>query len=89
MTQIEEAAIKWADDTYGSGETCIQNGFKAGAEFTQRWIPVEEDLPNNFERVLTKTKSNQFFVSYVRNINEWYYNNDIGVITHWRPIEYN
>ena len=28
--------------------------FEAGVEFTQRWIPVEEELPEIGEKVITK-----------------------------------
>ena len=61
--------------------------FKAGVEFAQRWIPVEEELPNEMECVLLKSE-------YLGSINY-----DVGFLmrgkfktkngkpTHWRPIE--
>ena len=62
MQTINEAAKIYAEDV--CGETyceCYSEGyestkgeitetdFKAGVEFAQRWIPVEEDLPSCYE----------------------------------------
>ena len=66
--------------------------FRAGIEFAQRWIPVEEELPTPNLIVICKIKEYAPFVgvyipenSGFRNIseNEGYYR-----CTHWRPIEY-
>lgn len=51
---------EYFDNTYDEscnmlsyGEVC-QKDFKAGLEFAQRWIPVEEEEPKNREKVLIK-----------------------------------
>jgi hypothetical protein len=68
------------------------DGFKAGVEFAQRWIPVEEEKPENMKSVLVMDNG----CSPIRCIalfldNEFY--PDFKVlkhenITHWRPIDY-
>ena len=70
-----------------------QSAFKAGVEFAQRWIPVEEELPENQELVLVKTNFNCFSTAYFHGKNSGFiiYGDDayerFGIITHWRPIE--
>ena len=78
------------------------DGFKAGVEFAQRWIPVEEELPEVGEMVLTKmekrhgdTLVQNYYSTATRleNQGEWQTVNwvdhsiSFGHITHWRPIE--
>ena len=43
MKTIEEAAKEYSKEPF------IQIGFIVGAEFAQRWIPVEEELPICYE----------------------------------------
>ncbi len=73
--------------------------FQKGVEFAQRWIPVEEELPekknSNFsDLVLTKNKFNNILLE--RYDFEYKHFNSIrhdskevgdGQVTHWRPIE--
>ena len=40
-------------------EDYIVESFKEGVEFSQRWIPIEEELPEVGEIVLVKTKINK------------------------------
>ena len=56
MKTIEEAA-KDFNDSHVNGrhpQTWVSDIFKAGIDFSQRWIPVEEELPEIGERVITK-----------------------------------
>ena len=52
MNTIEQAL----DEAYNNAgsNAYFGNGFKAGVEFAQRWIPVEEELPKIGEKVITK-----------------------------------
>jgi len=60
------------------------NGFINGAEFAQRWIPIEKELPKeNCDRLLVKTKAGRVYLSYFNNGKF----SCSGNITHWRPIE--
>ena len=99
MKTIEEAAIQYAN-TKSSSDVFIEShikDFKAGVEFAQRWIPVEEELPEVGEIVLVRTKINKVTTcemyipkDYLGNIlgeKEWAASyNFKQAITHWRPI---
>lgn len=74
-------------------KTFCEQDFKAGVEFAQRWIPVEEGLPKELpgeisDLVLTKNKiGNVKMERYdfgFRHFTEIRYG---GNVTHWRPIE--
>ena len=59
METIEKAALEYAIQRQVDAEELkyigrYQQSFKAGVEFAQRWIPVEEELPPIGEMVLTK-----------------------------------
>lgn len=45
MKTIEEAAEDFAQSDLIDNQAEAFNGFIEGAKFTQRWIPVEEELP--------------------------------------------
>ena len=93
---LDEAYINAGSNAY------FGNGFKAGAEFAQRWIPVDEELPEIGEQVLAKKELRhgdtwvQNFYSIVTRMTpsgewegvKW---SDVGfnrgIVTHWRPIE--
>ena len=103
MKTIEQASMDYAlsreDNDY-----IIETGmaFEAGVEFAQRWIPVEEGLPEVGDMVLTKmekrhgdTLVQNYYSTATRleNQGEWQTVNwvdhsiSFGHITHWRPIE--
>lgn len=88
MKKIEQAANEhtsggWTDDKIVS--------FKAGVEFAQRWISVEEELPQiNGKIILIKCSNDSAFISsgfYDKNgfTTDYKFTSDIK-ITHWRPI---
>ena len=109
MEYIESAALKYAEPiatyTYYNGmdnltycdlEKCMVDSFKAGVEFAQRWIPVEEELPVIGEKVITKmTKDKRTSYGIATRIREEWEINAHWIdhtfsnmnITHWRPIE--
>lgn len=71
--------------------------FIEGVEFAQRWIPVEEELPEVGEKVITKmTKDKRTSYGIATRIREEWEINAHWIdhtfsnmnITHWRPIEY-
>lgn len=95
MLTIEQAL----DEAYknAGSNAYFGNGFRAGVEFAQRWIPVEEELPEVGEIVLVRTKINKVTTcemyipkDYLDNIlgeKEWAASyNFKQAITHWRPI---
>ena len=101
MKTIEEAA-KDFNDSHVNGhhpQKLVSDIFKAGVDFAQRWIPVEEELPEVGEIVLVRTKINKVTTcemyipkDYLDNIlgeKEWAASyNFKQAITHWRPINF-
>ena len=107
MKTIEEAAIEYINYKYKEfalldiiGEDTsikdLSSDFIAGAEFAIKWIPVEEELPQIGEKVITKMNKDKR-TSYgiaTRIREEWEINAhwidhtfSNMTITHWRPIE--
>ncbi len=90
MKTIEQAAIEYRQTLNDSG-VLLSNTvatFKAGVEFAQRWIPVEEESPSEYEYVLAKRSVGDVYVACFSD-----YTFHTGMphkvnITHWRPIEY-
>ena len=97
MKTIEEAARDYAlsrEDNDYTIET--EMAFESGIEFAQRWIPVEEELPEIGEKVITKMNKDKR-TSYgiaTRIREEWEINShwidhtfSNMTITHWRHID--
>ena len=62
--------------------------FKAGVKFAQRWIPVEEELPEVGECILIISKSDAFRKYTTFDVDNVELQERIKEIaTHWRPIE--
>ena len=99
MKTIDEVAQEYAESINEGGEwthheRIASDGFKDGAEFAQRWIHVEEELPNNKRNVLYKdSDGKEFLAFYIPELKKWMKFRPIGSpiecnnITHWRPIE--
>lgn len=103
MKKVEEAAIEFANDIRenslsgsNAGKQQYQAGrkigFKSGFEFAQRWIPVEEELPetNEFEEskvCLIKGKYGIDIGRYYSNAKRWFLASGSFEVTHWRPVE--
>ena len=96
MRTIEEALNTAYDEC--KSNAYFGNGFKKGVEFAQRWIPVEEELPEVGEIVLVRTKINKVTTcemyipkDYLGNIlgeKKWAASyNFKQAITHWRHID--
>jgi hypothetical protein len=102
MRTIRQSANDYA---YGKISTIVKNvdyermynAFLAGAEFAQRWISVDEELPTPENWVIIRCPSSEEDIPY---IGEWEY--DISMIiemsrewsgdfkpTHWRYIDFN
>ena len=83
MKKIEEVAKEFSEKSVWA----CPISFKAGVEFAQRWISVEEELPETIddEKIFLREPI------LIRNIdgalqvlNTF---SNIGTYTHWRPIE--
>ena len=99
MNTIEQASLEYAEheaNDFPSGdcradmnlceiEDWFKDAFKAGVEFAQHWISVEEELPKIGEKVITKmTKDKERLMvqqqEYVKNGRSM----RIGLTTHFQ-----
>ena len=78
-------------------EKLSEISFKNGVEFAQRWIPVEEELPEVGDVVLVRTKIGKVLtcemyipMDYLGNVlgeKKWCGSyNFKQAVTHWRPV---
>ena len=97
MKTIEEAAKEYAENK--SSSTIFQKAhiedFKAGGEFAQHLIPVEEELPKsnivdalNFFLCIVPIYDYPIVCKFLPITKEWYvpYNGTVVKPTFWRPI---
>lgn len=90
MKIIEEAAKEYANKNHFRFINAVEQevdikAFKAGAEFAQRWISVEEELPNKFDWVLCRSELHDCYIAHY--LGEYGFSVDSNSkITHWRPI---
>lgn len=95
MKSIEENADEYASEAYiVFPQAAVKTAFMAGYKAAQEWISVEDELPENDCRVLSKWKNkkgdDKFGInSYDQFDKKWQYEFDSIIITHWRPIEIN
>ena len=89
MLKINEAAKEFSEKSVWA----CPISFKAGVEFAQRWISVEEELPINQDIVFVKTDLECITTAYLHGEKSGFitYGEDayieFGNVTHWRPIE--
>ena len=105
MKTIEQAAKEFAEN-YGKEnkyafdkKSIAEIAFKLGVDFAQRWISVEDELPEQTNVVLCRKlnkETNEYeyaVASYNKTIKKWiveYSLIDIRfeyIPEHWRPIE--
>lgn len=95
MKTISEAAKshEFNRDLNGIGSLINKStiaSFKAGAEFAQRWIPVEEELPSNVSSILVRNSDFSPIRSTALYQDRKFYPDFLlthDQVTHWRPIE--
>lgn len=86
MKTIEEAASECYQNSGGDiNHEYFKDIFKSGVEFAQRWIPVEEELPEKGDEVLTKTSDEWYRLITFGSVG---YKGFPSQVTHWRPIEH-
>ena len=89
MKKIEEAAHEYFRKAQlGFENPGSESGFIAGVEFAQRWISVEDELPNPGDDIILKLREHP-----LKKYQVWHIADDYDIIlvpvyaTHWRPIE--
>ena len=61
-----------------------EEDFKAGVEFAQRWIPVEEELPEKLVQVIVKLENGWHTTTWITENGDFAFN---VKPTHWRHID--
>ena len=81
MLTIEQAL----DEAYknAGSNAYFGNGFKKGVEFAQRWIPVEEELPEKLVQVIVKLEDGWCTCTWITEDGDFAFN---VKPTHWRHI---
>lgn len=74
-----------------AGIMAAENGFEAGVEFALRWIPVEEDMPKDHQRVIIKWWTGAEDIGFYQESNDSWYGNIqtlcLSRVISWRLIE--
>ncbi len=86
--KIKEAAFNYLANCHYNGESTssdVESAFKAGAEFAQRWISIEEELPDidDGAKILVRSRRGGIYLSYYFKSKGFTSNANI---THWRHI---
>ena len=76
-------AARWDTLQVGNTYDCIEM-FEAGVEFAQRWIPVEEELPEKLVQVIVKFEDGWCTCTWITEDGDFAFNVNP---TSWRPIE--
>ena len=81
MLKIKEAAKEFSEKSVWA----CPISFKAGVEFAQRWISVEDELPSIGDHILIKLKRDKLKIWRIFNEDDRILVSNYA--THWRPIE--
>lgn len=97
MKTIEEAAYEHSEPKANELSHCnmedltildlesnFSASFKAGVEFAQRFIPVEEELPEKLVQVIVKLENGWHTTTWIMEDGSFAFN---VKPTHWRHIE--
>ena len=95
MKTIEEAALK-CNKEYSKQQAPAYIGFTEGVKFAQRWIPVEEELPEDIETdgrtyipcIVTNGETKTIAFRRLSPLTKKWNWNVMMEVTHWRPVEY-
>ena len=76
MKTRKQAAYEYAiDNSFIVKETIIYNAFIAGTEFAQRWIPIEDELPEQLFEDCDQENGNMLHF-YKKYLVKGYYKNE-------------
>ena len=76
-------AARWDTLQVGNTDDCIEM-FEAGVQFAQRWIPIEEELPEKLVQVIVKLENGWCTCTWITEDGDFAFN---VKPTSWRPIE--
>jgi len=94
MKTINEAAKDYASKQWGDYSLKAQErvvtkeDFKAGVKFAERWIPVEEELPETNTHIIAEKDNGLKLGLYFNADGRFMYGSldQTSQVTHWRPI---
>ena len=88
--QASYEALSQSPSYVVKAESVFHEGFSMGVEFAQRWISVEEEIPEKYQNVLLKEDSGSIYVGFYGGNSELPIcratESRLTAITHWRPI---
>ena len=94
MKTIEDLALEYVNSTSITfPEEAVKKAFKKGVEFAQRWISIEDELPQYYQPILADNGKYTAVVARVSDGDEDFYSicgTDFYMNPDpikWRPIE--
>ena len=82
QSEAEEICI-YVDDSCDA-KTVAYESFLSGVEFAQRWIPIEEELPEKSKQVIVKLENGWHTCTWITEDGTFAFN---VKPTHWRYID--
>ena len=82
QSEAEEICI-YVDDSCDA-KTVAYESFLSGVEFAQRWIPIEEELPEKSKQVIVKLENGWHTCTWITGDGTFAFN---VKPTHWRHID--
>ena len=82
QSEAEEICI-YVDDSCDA-KTVAYESFLSGVEFAQRWIPIEEELPEKSKQVIVKLENGWHTCTWITGDGTFAFN---VKPTHWRYID--
>ena len=82
QSEAEEICI-YVDDSCDA-KTVAYESFLSGVEFAQRWIPIEEELPEKSKQVIVKLENGWHTCTWITEDGTFAFN---VKPTHWRHID--
>lgn len=84
MKTVEQKAEEYLMCNFDSNDIDLSDAFKAGVKFAQRWIPVEEKLPEKLVQVIVKLENGWHTCTWITESGDFAFN---VKPTHWRYID--
>lgn len=99
MKTIEQASVEYSKKQYDHDPIMrfqCETHFEAGIEFAQRFIPVNDELPEDIETdgrihipcIVTNGQTKTIAFRRLSPLTKKWNWNVMMEVTHWRPIEY-
>ena len=84
MRTVEQKAEEYLMCDFDSNDIDLSDAFKEGVTFAQRWIPIEEELPEKLVQVIVKFEDGWCTCTWITEDGDFAFN---VKPTYWRPIE--